>query len=180
MVPNAPHQGNLCLLNAVEFLKNGTYKSPEQISKKAEDKFNDTKVTFTTQINDEDVTFEVTSDPSNLKASNKLYPPFTQRPRRRHFPPLRQPLPVQNLRENIRRRKHREALEAMYARLTPVRGYVMKYSDVTLNETIKGWNTKLLNVGLLLTQIGRHQRHKDVMVKREFWEDMTRFLNNPR
>ena len=49
MVPNAPHQGNLCLLNAVEFLKNGTYKSPEQISKKAEDKFNDTKVTFTTQ-----------------------------------------------------------------------------------------------------------------------------------
>ena len=77
VVPNAPHQGNLSLFNAVDFLKNGTYRSPELISKKAEEKLNDTKVTFTTQINEEDVTFEVTNDPSMLKASNKLYASLT-------------------------------------------------------------------------------------------------------
>jgi hypothetical protein len=31
-----------------------------------------------------------------------------------------------------------------------VRGYVMKYSDVPLNDTVKTWNTKILQVCVCL------------------------------
>jgi hypothetical protein len=30
--------------------------------------------------------------------------------------------------------------------LSKMRGYVMKYSDVALNNVVKTWNTKVLNV----------------------------------
>ena len=53
------------------------------------------------------------------------------------------------------------------------RGYFMKYSDVRIHPTIKNWNIKVL-------EVHRNQRHKDIMIKREFWEDMNKFLNSKR
>lgn len=53
------------------------------------------------------------------------------------------------------------------------RGYYMKYSDVRMHDNIKRWNVKVLSVH-------RNQRHKDILIKREFWEDMTKFLNSKR
>ena len=49
----------------------------------------------------------------------------------------------------------------------------MKYSDVKINDQVKNWNIKVLS-------IHRNQRHKDIMIKRAFWEDLTKFLNSKR
>lgn len=57
--------------------------------------------------------------------------------------------------------------------LTKYRGFSMKFTDVKLNNEIKRWNIKVLN-------IKRNQRHQDIIVQREFWEDLTRFLNSKR
>jgi len=49
----------------------------------------------------------------------------------------------------------------------------MDFADRPVIETIKNWNTKLL-------KIARNSRHKDILIKQEFWEDMSKFLTKFR
>jgi len=49
----------------------------------------------------------------------------------------------------------------------------MGYEDVPVNKDIKSWNTKILKVN-------RNKRHKDIIIKKDFWEDMSKFLTKYR
>lgn len=53
------------------------------------------------------------------------------------------------------------------------RGYYMKYSDVRMPDAISKWN-------LMLLEVHRNQRHKDIIVNRQFWEDIGKFLKSKR
>jgi hypothetical protein len=49
----------------------------------------------------------------------------------------------------------------------------MKYSDVRMPDAISKWN-------LMLLEVHRNQRHKDIIVNRQFWEDIGKFLKSKR
>lgn len=54
-----------------------------------------------------------------------------------------------------------------------VKGYHLKYSDSPLNDNIKQWNVKVL-------EINRNKRHLDGAVQNDFWNDLESFLQLPR
>lgn len=57
--------------------------------------------------------------------------------------------------------------------LLKVNGFHLKYSDLPVQENIKKWNVKVL-------EIHRNKRHIDVSVQNEFWTLMEQFLRQPR
>ncbi len=57
--------------------------------------------------------------------------------------------------------------------LLKVKGFHIKYSDTLLNENIKNWNVKIL-------EINRNKRHFDGSVQNEFWTTLEQFLLQPR
>ena len=57
--------------------------------------------------------------------------------------------------------------------LLKVKGFHIKYSDTLLNENIKNWNVKVL-------EINRNKRHFDRSVQNDFWNIMEQFLLQPR
>lgn len=63
--------------------------------------------------------------------------------------------------------------ETVTSILLKVKGIHIKYSDTLLNENIKNWNIKVL-------EINRHKRHFDGSVQNEFWNQMEQFLMQPR
>ncbi len=54
-----------------------------------------------------------------------------------------------------------------------MKGFHVKYSDTLLNENIKKWNVKVL-------EISRNKRHFDVSVQNDFWNQLEQFLLQPR
>ena len=54
-----------------------------------------------------------------------------------------------------------------------VRGFHLKYSDLPLNDNIKKWNVKVL-------EINRTKRHSVVSVQNLFWTTLEEFLVKPR
>jgi len=63
--------------------------------------------------------------------------------------------------------------ETVTSILLKVKGFHIKYSDTLLNENIKNWNLKVL-------EINRNKRHFDGSVQNEFWNQMEQFLMQPR
>ncbi len=63
--------------------------------------------------------------------------------------------------------------ETVTSILLKVKGFHIKYSDTLLNENIKNWNVKVL-------EINRNKRHFDGSVQNEFWNQMEQFLLQPR
>lgn len=57
--------------------------------------------------------------------------------------------------------------------LLKVKGFHIKYSDTLLNENIKNWNVKIL-------EINRNKRHFDGSVQNDFWNQLEQFLMQPR
>ena len=57
--------------------------------------------------------------------------------------------------------------------LLKVKGFHIKYSDTLLNENIKNWNVKVL-------EINRNKRNFDRSVQNDFWNIMEQFLLQPR
>lgn len=54
-----------------------------------------------------------------------------------------------------------------------VRGFYMKYNDVPVEENVKRWNVKIL-------EVHRHKRHLDKTVQKEFWAEVEKFLFSVR
>jgi len=63
--------------------------------------------------------------------------------------------------------------ETVTSILLKVKGFHIKYSDTLLNENIKNWNVKVL-------EINRNKRHFDGSVQNEFWNQLEQFLMQPR
>jgi hypothetical protein len=53
------------------------------------------------------------------------------------------------------------------------RGFYIKYSDSPIEDNVKKWNVKSLNVH-------RTRRYLDNAVQNEFWKDLDEFMNKPR
>ena len=49
----------------------------------------------------------------------------------------------------------------------------MKFTDVPIDLSVKPLNTKVL-------AIHRSQRHGDILISKQFWEDLGTFLNKKR
>lgn len=49
----------------------------------------------------------------------------------------------------------------------------MKFTDVSIDMSVKPLNTKILG-------IHRSQRHQDILIAKQFWEDLSIFLNKKR
>jgi hypothetical protein len=49
----------------------------------------------------------------------------------------------------------------------------MKYNDVPVEENVRRWNVKIL-------EVHRHKRHLDKTVQKEFWAEVEKFLFSVR
>lgn len=155
VVPSAYSPGNLNLRNVKQFLVKGEYNPNYEGLTTMARNYEEVKH----DINDQRVTFEIYDDIPYLKSSKKIDRVVA--------------IFLTDHKWQFKDSGKTFGEENIAKLLTKIRGYYMTFGDVTINETIKSWNTKTLS-------ISRAARHKDILVKQEFWEDMSKFLTKYR
>lgn len=157
VVPSAFIEGNICFENAKEFLFNSNYINLKTCSEEERNKcYEDCKKnSFNKSIHDKELLFEICS---NVRS-------FTKNEWKRIVCVF-----VQGDDWEFKDWPKDETITSI---LEEVKGFHLKYQDLPLNENVKKWNVKVL-------EISRTKRHFDVSIQNEFWYIMTEFLSQPR
>jgi len=149
VVPNKYIPGNLCIENAKDFFVDSKYVAIEQ------DKAYTPLTTFKKNIKGKEVFFEIYNNVRNFEKTDwkRVVAVF-----------------VQGVEWEFNDWPKSETIISI---LLKIKGFHLKYNDAQLNENLKKWNIKIL-------EIHRNKRHFDGSVNNEFWTLMEEFLNLPR
>ena len=157
VVPNNYIEGSLCLDNAKRFLENAQYLNLKTCSEecKEEIKSDNKKHVFTKKILGKELMFEICD---NVRT-------FTRNEWKRVVGVF-----LQGDDWEFRDWPKSETVTSI---LQKVKGFHLKFQDMPLNDNVKKWNVKIL-------EISRTKRHVDVSIQNEFWNVMNEFLSQPR
>lgn len=155
IVPSTYCEGNLCFENAKTFLEEAKYinmKSEEDLGGLIDDP---KKNVFVHKIMDKEVSFEIHSNIRNFKRNDwkKVVAVF--------------------LNGEEWEFKDWPKGEDVISILQKVKGFHLKYKGLPINQNIKNWNVKVL-------EIHRTQRHYDITIQTNFWQIIEEFLKMPR
>ena len=151
VVPESKYPGNLSEENARQFLVDSTYidaTNEEVICQKINN-------CFVRKICDKEINFEIHSNVRNFYRNDwkRVVAVF-----------------VQGSDWEFTDWPKSESITSI---LLKIKGFHLKYSDLPLNENVKKWNVKVL-------EVNRFKRHFDVFVQNEFWNILESFLIQPR
>ena len=156
IVPASASPGNLCLLNAIQFLKDGKYVNGEDLQTEARMRESHKEsVTFEKRVNDRRVTFEVYDSVTSFTKLQwkRVVAVFAAGPSWQF--------------------KDWPKNETIVDIMLKVRGFYLHFSDFAVPEYIKSLNVKIL-------YLKQFHRHEDKSVYNEFWKELSLFLSKER
>ena len=164
VVPGHPSQGNLCLQNAVQFLRDGKFVPFEQLT---EEQKTNPEINFTHKIGGEEVSFEVHDSVTTFKIDQewkRVVAIFTvgQAFQLKEWPPHE----ALNFTEKERHLK----LVNLFHR---VRGFFLYFQELPPPPTISQWNVKKF-------ALSRNKRYTDMSIKNQVWKELEAFVNKER
>ena len=151
IVPSTPSPGGISFVNALEFLEKGNYRDPNI----ANEGISTGPLLFNRKIRGKLVTFEVHDQTLTFSKSHwrRAVAVFVQGPKYQF--------------------KDWPWANDLISLFLAVRGFYINYQDSPIDENIKKWHVKIL-------QISRNKRHLDKTIQHEFWIELEKFLFSPR
>jgi RNA pol II accessory factor, Cdc73 family, C-terminal/Paf1 complex subunit CDC73 N-terminal len=151
IVPSNLTPGGICYNNSVEFLEKGNYIDPTLVT----GNLPSGPLLFNKKIRGKVVTFEVYDQTLSFTKAHwrRTVAVFVQGPRYQF-----KDWPWSN---------------DLITLFLAVRGFYMNYQDSPIDENIKKWYVKIL-------QISRNKRHLDKTIQHEFWTELEKFIFSPR
>ena len=168
VVPASTYPGNLSLLNAVQFLRDGKFIDQKDVKQTSEEKY-ENKKTFVRKIGNDNVTFEVYDSVYGFtkKEWRRVVCLFTcgELFQLKDWPPKDGDEDI-NISEQDRQMK----LVNLFHR---VKGFYFHYQDVLEPPIVKKWN-----VSRFIIQ--RNKRHQDINVHNQVCKELDAFLKKEK
>jgi hypothetical protein len=151
IVPSNPTPGGICFANALEFFEKGNYIDPNTISSITPAGC----LSFNRKVRGRIVTFEVCDQTLSFSKAHwrRTVAVFVQGPRYQF--------------------KDWPLAGDLITMFQTFRGFYMNYQDSPVEENVKKWYVKIL-------QISRNKRHLDKTIQHEFWSELEKFMFSPR
>ena len=151
IVPSSAVQGGICLLNALEFFDKGNFVDSTQL----EGMHLTGPLLFTRKLKGKLITFEVFDQILSFSKSHwrRTVAVFVQGPRYQF--------------------KDWPLAKDLITLFHSFRGFYINYQDSPIDENVKKWNVKIL-------QLSRNKRHLDKTIQHDFWSELEKFMFSVR